>query len=108
MFKSLNIEYINTDSTCNLQRKSSKKLKEIDELKIKTNLSNDEISKINLEEYWKNILNPQTRKHTTIEKNNYNDRIIKKRIAKQKRVDNQILFEKSRETQLKERLKIEQ
>lgn len=42
--------------TANLRRKAGKKLKEIERLKTKTNLTADEIDKINAEKKWQSIL----------------------------------------------------
>jgi hypothetical protein len=44
-------------SCSNITRKAEKKLREIDELKKKSDLSNEELKKISIEEYWQNILN---------------------------------------------------
>ena len=57
IYANLHVDEESTDhGTANLRRKAEKKLKEIQRLKNKTNLTADEIDKINAEKKWQSIL----------------------------------------------------
>jgi len=58
MFNCLNIDTYDEVDHNKIQRKARKKLKEIHIVKQKSNISNDEQTKIDTEDYWNRILNP--------------------------------------------------
>jgi len=101
-------------STQNMQRKAIKKLREIENLKYKLNLTTEEANKISNEKYWQNILNPTTNDSShkisnkdikRIKKQKRDELLHQERIKRQQENENQ---QQQCENQQQERLKRQQ
>jgi len=77
IYQCLNIDDLQERSTSQIGRKAVKKLREIEALKNKPNLTSEERAKITTEKYWMNILHP--------EENKPSEKDLKKQAEKSKR-----------------------